>query len=163
MAVGNLETARMSMQKTVEWKNGLEDLLPGRNWDNTIQNFLFWDKIQLIAYAEVVAWFDITQVTTWSITVESGNIISIQLPAAKILSSYLTKETQPFTRETGVFATNNAQLETEIRNKTLELMTQEAIDNWILQAAEKNAKTALTPLMQSIWFTLDNVTIQTQQ
>lgn len=160
VAVWNLETTRMSMQKVVEGKQWLQDILPGKNWDNMLQSFLFGDKIELVAYAEVVAWFDISHLTTGAITINPDNTVSILLPAPKILSSYLTEQTKPFTRQTGVFTNGDAQLETEIRNKTLKLMTDEAIQKWILQEAVNNAAGALTPLLQSMGYTVQGVTIQ---
>lgn len=153
----------MHMQKVVEGKQWLEDLLPANDWDNTLQEFLFGDSMQLVAYAEVVAWFDISNLNTGSIIVDWENIVSLILPEPKILNSHLTSETKPFVRKTGIFAGQNTQMETEIRNKTLEIMTQEAIDKWILDEAIKNAKWALLPLFSSMGYTINEITIQPTQ
>jgi hypothetical protein len=158
-ALSNLETARMTLEKIVEWKQWLEDLIPGKNWDNVIQKFLFQDSIQMIAYADIVAGFDLSKVTSGSILVGTWKNISITLPAAKILSASLTKDTKPFVRKLGLLNNWDLQLETEVRNKTVEAMTQEAIDKGILEAAEKNAQVALKTIVASIWYTLISVVI----
>ena len=54
-ALNRLETASMTMQKTVQGKQGLKDLIPNSTRDNVVQNFLFEDSIELIATAKVTA------------------------------------------------------------------------------------------------------------
>lgn len=162
-SIGNLETIRMNMQKTVEGKKWLEDILPNRDWDNVMQSFLFGDKIELIAYAEIVAWFDISNITTGDIKINPDNSITLTLPAPKILSAYLTKDTKPFLRETGILTKSNAELETQIRNETLKIMTNEAIQKNIFEVAIKNAGSALSPLINSMWFTLKEILIKPEE
>jgi hypothetical protein len=158
-ALNNLETARMTLQKVVEWKQWLQDLLPGKNWDNVIQKFLFQDSIQIVAYADIVAWFDLSQIISWSIIVGTWKNVSIILSPAKILSASLTKDTKPFIRKLGLLNNGDLQLETEVRNKTLETMTQDAIDKGILLVAEKNAQVALKTIIASIGYTLTSVSV----
>ncbi len=159
-SVGNLETVRMNLQKIVEGKKWLEDILPNKDRDNLIQTFFFGDKIQLVAYAEIVAWFDISKLTTGDIKINTDNSITLILPAPKILSSYLTEESKPFLRETGILTNGNEQLETEIRNETLKIMTIEAIQRGILDAALKNATNAIAPLIGNMGYTIQEILIQ---
>jgi hypothetical protein len=62
-------------------------------------------------------------------------------------------------RKLGILNNGDLQLETEVRNKTLEAMTQEAIDKGILQAAERNVEMALKGIIASIGYTLTSVNI----
>jgi hypothetical protein len=45
----------MTMQKTVQGKQGLKDIVPSRTWDNLVQNFLFEDSLEMIVVAKIVA------------------------------------------------------------------------------------------------------------
>jgi Protein of unknown function (DUF4230) len=102
-------------------------LFPGYAVDNIIQKFLFEDSIHMVAYADIVAGFDLHKLTTGSITIEN-NTISITLPKAIVLHTALTPETKPLVRKLGVLTKGDEQLETELRNKTLEAMTAEALE-----------------------------------
>lgn len=53
-------------------------------------------------------------------------------------------------RKLGVLNAGDIQLETEVRNKTLEAMTQEAIEKGLLKAAESNVQTGLQAIIQSL-------------
>ena len=79
VALNNLETARMTLAKNVEWKQWLEDLLPGKNRDNMVQNFLFEDSIQITAYADIIAWFDLKKYNANSVTVNADKTVTITL------------------------------------------------------------------------------------
>jgi hypothetical protein len=62
--LSNLETASITMQKTVQGKQGLKDLIPSTTRDNVVQKFLFEDSIEMIATAKITAGFDLSQITT---------------------------------------------------------------------------------------------------
>lgn len=161
VSLNNMETAKMSMQKIVEGKQWLQDLIPGKNWDNTIQNFFFEDSIKITAYADIIAWFDLTTLTTGAINLaDDKKTITLTLPAPKILHASLTKETKPFVRKRGILSAGDLALETDVRNKTLEKMTQEAIDNGLLTQAQKNAQNAFSKLLEPLDYSIKEVVIQ---
>ena len=162
VSLNNMETAKMSMQKIVEGKQWLQDLIPGKNWDNTIQNFFFEDSIKITAYADIIAGFDLTTLTTGAINLaDDKKTITLTLPTPKILHASLTKETKPFVRTRWILSAGDLDLETDVRNKTLEKMTQEAIDNGILIQAQKNAQTAFSKLLEPLGYSIKEVVIQT--
>lgn len=159
-SVGALETVKMTLEKEVEGQQGLSDLVPGYNFDNTIQKFLFQDSIKMIAYAEIVAGFDLTQLTTGSITIDpltSG--VTLTLPAPVVLHAALSPDTKPFIRTTGILTKGNEQLETQLRNGALEKMKAEALDKWILVEAQRRAKDALVPLLSGLGMQLVDVKV----
>ncbi len=161
ISLNNMETAKMSMQKIVEWKQWLEDLVPGKNWDNMIQNFLFEDSIKITAYADIIAGFDLTILNTGAINLsDDKKTITLTLPAPKILHASLTKETKPFVRKRWILSAGDLALESDVRNKTLEKMTQEAIDNGLLTQAQKNAQNAFSKLLEPLGYSIKEVVMQ---
>lgn len=114
----------------------------------------------MIAYADIVAGFNLQNITTWSIQIDqltSGVILT--LPTPTILHASLTPDTKPFIRTTWILTKGNEQLETELRNGALEKMTEEALQKGILVEAEKRAKEALIPLMTALGMTLVDVRV----
>lgn len=158
--LNKLETASMTMQKTIVWKQWLKDLIPNKTRDNVVQNFLFEDTIEMIATAKITAGFDLATMNTWSITVHEDKSVTIVLPKAQILSYSLTPETKPFLRKRWVLNPWDIQMETEVRNQALEKMKQESIDKWILVNAEKNATDAFKNIVWSFGIRLNKVLIQ---
>lgn len=159
--MSNVETAKMSMQKIIAGKKAFEDLLPGNTVDNAIQNFLFEDSLQLVAYADITAWFNLNNISTGAVSVNENKEITLILPQAQILHASLTPETKPFTRKRGILSAGDVQLETDVRNKALEKMTAEAIQNWLIQRAQENAKDAFSKLFAPMWYTLKDVQFST--
>jgi type II secretory pathway pseudopilin PulG len=161
-SIGALETVTMRLEKEVEGQQGLSDLLPGYKFDNAIQKFLFQDSIKMIAYANIVAGFDLTKITTGSIQfVPNSSGVILTLPAATILQASLAPETKPFIRTTGILTKGNEQLETQLRNGALEKMKEEALAKGILVEAARRAKDALTPLLKGLG--MDIVEVITQK
>lgn len=168
-AVSMLETATMHMQKIIAWKQWLDDLFPGSTRDNALQNFLFEDSIQIDAHALITAWFDLTHLGKDAIQIASSTAqttgsryISIVLPNPQIIHASLTKETAPFIRKRGILSAGDMTLETDMRNKTIDVMTQEAIDNGILDEAKKNAQKAIEKILVPLGYTIEHITYETK-
>lgn len=53
-------------------------------------------------------------------------------------------------------------LETDMRNKTIDVMTQEAIDNGILDEAKKNAQKAIEKILAPLGYTIEHITYETK-
>lgn len=159
-ALNRLETASMTMQKTVEGKQWLKDLIPNSTRDNVVQNFLFEDSIELIATAKVTAWFELSWLNSWSVIVNPDESVTLILPKAQILQYSLLPDTKPFLRKRWILNPWDIALETEVRNQTLEKMKNEAIDQWILQNAETNATDAFKNILGAFNITLKEVIIQ---
>lgn len=54
-SVGNLETATMTLEKTLKGKEQLTDYLPTKQRDNSIQDFLFKDELIITLQAHIIA------------------------------------------------------------------------------------------------------------
>ena len=159
-ALNRLETASMTMQKTVQGKQGLKDLIPNSTRDNVVQNFLFEDSIELIATAKVTAWFDLSGLNSWAVMVNEDKSISLTLPKAQILQYSLLSDTKPFLRKRWILNPWDIALETEVRNQTLEKMKNEALEKWILTNAENNATEAFRGILGAFNIILKEITIK---
>lgn len=159
-ALNRLETAAMTMQKTVKGQQEFKDLVPNTNRDNVIQNFLFEDSLEMIVTARVTAGFDLSTISSWSITVNEDNTVSLTLPKPQVLQYMLKPDTKPFLRKRGVLTAGDIQLETEIRNQTLEKMKQEAIDKGLLQNAQENATMAFKSILSAFGVQLKEIIVK---
>lgn len=158
--IQDLWTAKMHLQKVVQWEKEMSDLIPGRNIDNTIGKFLFEDNILMTIDAEVVAGIDIQKLTQSGIVVHPDSSVSIHIPAAQILYTNLTDDTQLNTRETGILTKWDPQMETKLRNAVKKDMESAAIEKWILLEAEKNALTTIQSLLESSGIHIQEITIE---
>lgn len=159
-SIGALETVKIRLEKVVEGRQGLADLIPGYAIDNMVQEFFFKDSIKMIAYAEIVSGFDLTKISTGSVQVDQNTSgVTLMLPAPQLLHASLTPDTKPFLRTTGILTKGNEQLETQLRNGALETMKEEALQKGILIEAERRAKEALMPLMTALGMTLVDVRV----
>ncbi len=157
--VSKLETATMTLQKVVRGRQAFRDLLPESLRDNALQDFLFEDSLDMIATAEIVAWFDLSWLTTWSINLLEDKSIVLTLPSATILHASLTPDTKPFLRKRWILTEGDIQLETDIRNKTLETLKQEALQKGLLAIAEQKARIAFSQLFYTLGLTLSDIII----
>lgn len=159
-SLSNLETASMTMQKTVQGKQWLKDFLPNSTWDNLVQNFLFEDTLEMIIVAKFVWWFNLSKIDATAVQVHEDWTATLILPNAEVLWLSLTSDTKPLLRKRGVLNQWDIQMETDIRNQALEQMRKEAIEQWLLRAAEKNAFTIFSNILSPFWITLRDVVIQ---
>ena len=148
-SLGNLETASYSIEKIVE--AGTDS--------NRIQDFLFGDKLLLIANGKVVAGIDLSQVAEKDVIVENGSL-AITLTAPVILSSNLdNSQTKVYDRTQGYLNKGNKDLETEARKSAEASITKAACEAGILVEARDNAIKRITQLFEFAGFTSVSVTI----
>lgn len=128
---------------------------------NVFQQFLFGNRILLIAQGTVVAGFDLANLSNNSMQV-SGKNISLQLPAPEILSTSLDEsQTRVYDRQKGLLVPSNNNLESEARVTAVNKIQQAACSEGVLTSASSNAKSQLTTMMQALGFT--DITISIPQ
>jgi hypothetical protein len=131
----------------------IEKVIDAGTQGNAFQNFLFGDKILLIAHGKVVAGVDLAKLDENSITV-SGDSISIKLPATEIFNSDLDEaETEVYDRTQGILTKGNKDLESQARQAAEEEIKKAACEGGILTKAAESAKQQLTALLQGLGFT----------
>jgi hypothetical protein len=97
----------------------------------------------------ITAWFDLTKLTANNIIVNEDGTISISLPEPQILSKTLTENTKPIQRKTWILTKWDIELESQIRNKAINDIANEAIDQWILSQARNNAVDIIIHLLST--------------
>lgn len=154
-SVNKLESAEMTITKIMRSEKGLVDIIPNMSIDNTIQDFLFQDKMIFEVEWKVIAWIDLSKVQTWDVFTQIDWSVKINLPEAEILHVVLDENSKPFDRKIGVFTKWNLETETKIRNKAKEEMEVEAVESGILEVAQKNAKENLEKIFEDLDIRVD--------
>lgn len=154
-SVNKLESAEMTITKIMRSEKGLVDIIPNMSIDNTIQDFLFQDKMIFEVEWRVIAWIDLSKMQTWDVFTKIDWSVKINLPEAEVLHVILDENSKPFERKIWVFTKWDVEMETMIRNKAKEEMEVEAIDSGILEVAHKNAKENLEKIFEDLDIRVD--------
>ncbi len=150
-SLSRLETAVFTIEKVID---------AGTTGGNIFQQFLFGDKILLIAHGQVIAGFDLSQVSDDDIKIEGKNV-TVKLPAPQILVATLDNtQTKVYDRRQGLLSDNDG-LESEVRKAAEGSIRQAACDANILQQASDNGRKQLTALLTSLGFESINFEIPT--
>lgn len=119
---------------------------------NIFQQFLFGDRILLIAQGTVVAGFDLSNLSGNGIHI-SGKDITITLPAPEILSQSLDEaQTRVYDKQKGLLVPENNNLESDARKSAVDKIHQAACTEDILGKASDSAKKQLTAMLQTLGF-----------
>lgn len=154
-SVNKLESAEMTITKIMRSEKGLVDIIPNISIDNTIQDFLFQDKMIFEVEWRVIAWIDLSKMQTWDVFTKIDWSVKINLPEAEVLHVILDENSKPFERKIWVFTKWDVEMETMIRNKAKEEMEVEAIESGILEVAHKNAKENLEKIFEDLDIRVD--------
>jgi hypothetical protein len=138
-----LETAQFTIEKIIE---------AGTN-GNEFKQFLFGDKILLIAHGDVIAGFDLSQVKADNIQID-GSTLKVDLPAPQILVVDLDNDqTRVYDRKQGVLTKGNKDLEAEARLAAEQEIQKAACSAHILDQATTNGRKQLTTLFKGLGYT----------
>jgi hypothetical protein len=147
-SLSRLETASFSIDKIIEASTDYGQL----------KQFLFGDKLLLVAHGKVVAGFDLSKTKPEDFK-GFGSRISINLPAPEIFSTIIdNSQTQVFDRSTGILSKGELNLEAKARQQAETSIHQAACDGGILDEATKNVKQQLELIFKSSGFTEVTIT-----
>lgn len=147
-ALGRFETAQFSIDKIIE---------AGTSYAG-IRQFLFGDKILLVAHGDVIAGFDFAKMSAENFQ-GTGKNITIDLPAPEIFSVILDNEaTRVFDRKQGLLTKGEINLEAAARLEAEAAIRKAGCEGGILAQATENAKKQLELLFKSAGF--DTVTVK---
>jgi hypothetical protein len=139
-----LETASFTLEKIIDG---------GTTGDNVFQQFLFGDKILLIAHGQVIAGFDFSQFSENDITID-GTKIKITLPKPQILTTTLDNtQTKVYDRQKGILNPGSKDLEANARAAAEKSIKEAACTGGILNQATDNGRKQLTALLTALHFT----------
>jgi len=140
-ALSRLETSSFTIQKVITAETGQGAFA-----------FLLGDRLLLVAEGQVIAGIDMTRMTAEDLQV-AGQSVFVTVPAAEIFVATLDNDnTYVYDRRTGVLANQQINLETQARQKAEEEILNAALEDGILDMAQKNAQQYLETLLRALGF-----------
>ena len=141
-----LETVNYSMDKIVE----------GARENTYLPDFLAGDRLLLVVHGQIIAGVDLAKLRPSDVTIQDLNkqrSVHVKMPEPEIFVTTLDNAgTHVYSRSTGLLVPEDANLETDTRQKAIEEVRQAALDNGILNKAKENARATLTTLLQGLGF-----------
>jgi hypothetical protein len=130
----------------------IEKIIDAGTSGSKFQQFLYGDKILLIANGQVVAGFDLSKMTEKDLTVE-GQRVTANLPAPMILFTRLdNSKTRVYDRSTGILTKGEPDIESEARAQAEISIRQAACEGGIMDTAEENGRKQMTSLFSVLGF-----------
>ncbi|NBD35655.1 MAG: DUF4230 domain-containing protein [Chloroflexi bacterium] len=140
-SLSRLETASYHIEKVITAESGQGPL-----------GFLFGDKLLLIAYGEVIAGVDLSEIGPADIMTGEGGVVYLRPPSPEVFINTLDNQrTYVYDRRTGA-AGMNPQLETAARQEAERLILQAALEDGLLDTAEQNARNVLKSFILGLGF-----------
>ena len=140
--LSNLETASYTLQKVMVAERNTDVL-----WGTMGESMVF------VAVGEVVAGIDLSQLKEGDLQVQDPETVVVHLPPAEVLHHYLNEEqSEVLDRDTGLFASMDANLESQVREEGLNAILEDAYAQGILTEAETNAEESLRTFLNNLGF-----------
>jgi len=147
--LNRLETQSFSVERVVEARVERGNPL----------DLLLSDRLLLIASGDVVAGVDLAKLKDSDVTISpDGKTITLRLPPSEIFSKSLNNDrTRVYDRQTGIFAAENKDLETQARTAAEGEILQAACEGGVMQKAADEAKRSLEQFVRLLDFEVVNV------
>ncbi|MEW6029171.1 MAG: DUF4230 domain-containing protein [Chloroflexota bacterium] len=143
-ALARLETIQYSVEKVITAEQGQGTF-----------SFLFGDKLLFVAHGVVIAGIDMEKIGPEDMRYENG-VLYVVLPPAEVFIATLDNEkSYVYDRETGILTNGVQDLETLARQAAEQEILNAALEDGILEQAERNAELYLLRFFNSLGF--DNV------
>jgi hypothetical protein len=147
--LNRLETQSFSVERVVEAKVERGNPL----------DLLLSDRLLLIASGDVIAGVDLAKLKESDVTISpDGKTITLRLPPSEIFSKSLNNDrTRVYDRQTGIFAAENKDLETQARSAAEGEILQAACEGGVMQKAADEAKRSVEQVVRLLDFEVVNV------
>ncbi len=140
-SLARLEKIKYSVEKVITAESGQGPF-----------GFLFGDRLLLVAHGVVIAGVDLEKLSPNDLRLENG-VLYVRLPSAEIFIATLDNaKSYVYDRETGVLTKGNIQLETEARRAAEEEIRKAALEDGILEQANRNAQAYLLRLFLQLGY-----------
>ena len=140
-SLSRLETASYTIEKVITAESGQGTL-----------GFLFGDRLILVARGQVIAGVDLGLIGEGDILVADDGTAIVTLPPAEILVVKLdNQKSYVVDRDTGLIGMNPA-LETDARRSAEQEILDAALEDGILETAQRNAETYVRQLILALGF-----------
>jgi len=138
-SLSRLETASYTVEKIITAASGRGAF-----------DFLFGDRLILVAHGQVIAGVDLGKMGEGDIIVGDEGTVVVTLPPVEVLVVALdSQKSYVFDRDTGLIGMNLA-LETEARQAAEEEILSAALEDGILEMAQRNAETYVRGLILTL-------------
>lgn len=140
-SLARLETVQYTVEKMVTAETNQGAL-----------GFLFGDRLLFVAHGVVIAGVDLAKMKPEDLQLRDG-VLYVRLPQAEVFIATLDNEkSYVYDRDTGLLTKGQVHLETEARREAERLIRQAALEDGILDTAQRNAEAYLDRLFRSLGF-----------
>ncbi|MEI7644380.1 MAG: DUF4230 domain-containing protein [Chloroflexales bacterium] len=135
--LSRLETAAYTVEQVIEVRQDSNVPIVG--------NLLAGDALLLIAHGTVVAGVDLSKLDAGAVTISpNGRTITLRMPPVQIFDSHLdSSKTRVYSRDRGVFAPDNKDLESQARIEAERQILQAACEDGVMSRATDEAAKSL--------------------
>ncbi len=150
-SLNRLETASFTVEKIIDAGTS----------GNAFSEFLYGDRILLIANGQIIAGFDLSNLKEEEVVI-NGKEIKLILPKPQILVTTLdNNKTRVYDRKRGILSQGDKDLEAKARLAAEQSIYEAACKGNILEEASNNARKQLGALLKALGF--ETVTIEIPQ
>lgn len=137
----------------------IEKIIDGGTGGNAFEQLLFGDKILLIAHGQVIAGFDLSQISDKDIVINNTSI-RMSLPKPQILVATIDNtQTRVYDRTRGILNPGDKDLESKAREAAQNAISEAACKGDILKQASDNGRKQLTAFLSALGFTQVSIEI----
>ena len=139
--LSRLETASYTIEKVITAESGQDALA-----------FLFGDRLLFVAHGQVIAGVDLAKMSQGDIIVTDDDRVIVTLPPAEVFVVTLDNDrSYVYDRDTGILGLNQ-DLETLARQAAEEEILEAALEDGILDLANRNARAYIEQLILAFGF-----------
>jgi hypothetical protein len=130
----------------------MDKIISGEHANAYLPKFLAGDRLLLVVHGEVVAGINLAGLQPGDVLIQ-GQRVSIHLPAAQVFSTRIDNaRTKVYSRDTGLFASPDPNLESEVREEAERQLLQSALQDGILKTAGDNARSTISGMLKGFGF-----------
>jgi hypothetical protein len=145
---------RLNRLETVVYS--LDTVVEGNKSSAVFPDLLAGDRLLMIVHGQSIAGIDMSQMKPDDVQITEGSgsrSVRIALPPSKIFVTTIDNQhTRVYARSTGLLVPADANLESEVRSKAEQELQKAALEDGILDAASKNAKSTVTAMLEGLGF-----------
>jgi hypothetical protein len=140
-ALARLETIQYSVEKVITAEQSQGTF-----------SFLFGDRLLFVAHGIVIAGIDMAKIQPGDMQLTNG-VLNVRLPAAEVFVAAIdNQKSYVYTRETGILTKQSVDLETLARQSAEQEIRNAAIQDGILEQAERNAEAFLLKFFNALGY-----------
>jgi hypothetical protein len=145
---------RLNRLETVKYS--LDTVVEGQESNAVLPDAFAGDKLLMIVHGSTVAGVDLSQLKPDSVQItegSNGRSIQLTLPPSQVFATTVDEtKTRVYSRDTGLLVSPDPNLESQTRAKAQADLQQAALSDGILDAASKNARVAVTAMLEGLGF-----------